>query len=102
MTRWNASVTLVSRNKVQSEDGSWQDGEPVETTVYANRRKVGSSTWLAAMSAGLHADASVEVRSFEYDGQDVAILDGIEYTVEKAQSTGEFTTLTLARRLSNG
>lgn len=102
MTRWDMSLTLVKRVQEQRDDGSWAEAEPIRTKVWANRRKIGSSTWLAARSAGLHADASVQIRSFEYDGQEDVEIAGIEYTVEKAVRYGEFTVLTLAKRLPNG
>lgn len=102
VSRWDLQITLIATNPVQDENGAWVDGEPIETKVFANRLTLGTSTWLAAASAGLHADASIQVKTAEYTGQDAVILDGLEYTIEKSQNAGEYTTLTLARRLRNG
>ena len=102
MSRWDLYIELMDTNPTQNESGAWVEGEPTKTGVYANRLTLGTSTWLAAASAGLHADASIQVKTAEYTGQDAVILDGLEYTVEKSQNAGEYTTLTLARRLRNG
>ena len=79
------------------------EGEAVETVteqqVFCNPFRVGASTWLAAMSAGLHADAQVELRTCDYDGQQRIVLRGVRYDVERANDLGEFTRLTLSRRL---
>lgn len=74
-------------------------GEPRE--VFANRYEVGMSSYMAAQEAGLHADAEIQVRAIDYQGEEIALMDGIEYTVERVQDSGEFVRLTLARRLSN-
>ncbi len=102
MSRWDLYITLVDTNPTQDENGAWVSGTPIKTNVYANRLKLGTSTWLAAASAGLHADASIQVKTAEYADQDAVILDGLEYNVEKSQNLGENTTLTLSRRLRNG
>ena len=79
------------------------EGQPVETVtsqqVYVNPYRVGASTWLAAMSAGLHADAQIELRTCDYAGQQRIVMRGVRYDVERANEMGEFTRLTLSRRL---
>lgn len=81
-------------------------GNPTETVtdreVFVNRYTVGLSTWLAARNAGLHADSEISLRSLDYCGEQRVVLDDTEYEVERASNTGEFTTLTLMRRLVNG
>ena len=102
MSRWDLCIELVDTNPMQDEGGAWSASEPTKTQVFANRLTLGTKTWLAAASAGLHADASIQVKTAEYTGQDAVILDELEYNVEKSQNTGEYTTLTLSRRLCNG
>lgn len=96
--RWGLLVTLRDVSQVQRADGSFGE-EAEETQVYANARTMGATAWMAARAAGLHADASIEVRAADYAGQAEAVVDGTVYEVERAAVSGEFATLTLKRRL---
>lgn len=100
MTRWAGTAVLVGVGFEMDAEGVPSESEE-RTEVFANRRSVGLSTWVAARAAGLHADAEIEIRSADYSGQPRAEVDGEEYEVEKARCTGEFTVLTLKRRLPN-
>ena len=101
MTRWDSVISLVSDVSTQRADGSFARATD-SVDVYANRRKVSSSTWLAAKSAGLHADAQYQIHSCDYDGQTIAVVDEVEYEVEATSNTGDFMILTLKRRAVNG
>lgn len=90
-------------NETTSSDSA---GNPViersgGSMVFANIYSIGASAWLAARAAGLHPEAEIEIRSIDYDGQNVAVMNGTEYTVEQAPGGGEFTRLVLTHRLSN-
>lgn len=98
MTRFACAITLVDVAVSVNPDGSTSE-ETVKKRVFANRRNLGASAYMAARAAGLHADAEVQVRSCEYSGQELAVMDGGEFTVEASRDSGEFTVLTLARRL---
>ena len=102
MTRYADTLTLEEWDTAIADDGSAKSRLASSTEVFANRYSVGATAWAAARSAGLHADAEFEVRSCDYSGQQRARCDGIEYEVEAARDRGEFTRLTLKRRLSNG
>ena len=65
-------------------------------------RRARAGAWAAALSAGLHADAEVELRSRDYLGEQELSMDGTEYEVERVQDYGEFCRLTLKRRLRSG
>lgn len=100
--RYDAVATLYSETVEADSRGNLKPvkGEPKE--VYANKYTIGMTTYVNARSAGLHADAELQLRTVDYDGENIAILEGIEYTVERVSDSGEFTYLTLAKRLSNG
>lgn len=98
--RWAATAELVDVATEVGPDGSTREAR-TGSTVFANVRSVGSTAWLAARSAGLHADAEVAVRTCDYAGQACVVLGGVEYEVERAAAKGEDTVLTLKRRLSN-
>lgn len=102
MPRYNLVATLCNAEVSVSDTGAAQRVLTGEREVFANKYSMGASTWAAARSAGLHADAQIALRSLEYEGEEVCIIDGVEYEVERASDRGEFTTLTLKRRLANG
>lgn len=101
MTRWSETVELIGITETLNDEGSPIE-ERIVRKIYCNPFTIGANTWLAARSAGLHADAEIEVRSNEYFGEQAAKYRGIEFEVERVNNTGEFTRLILARRLSNG
>lgn len=101
MSRWNAFAELVRVSVEVGPDGSASETRS-SRRVPANRRTVGATSWAAALSAGLHADAEVELRSRDYLGEQELSMDGTEYEVERVQDSGEFCRLTLKRRLRSG
>lgn len=100
MTRYATPVTLISSIPSQGDDGSVRI-EREESVIFANPYSVGSNAWMAARSAGLHADAEIQVRTFDYSGQQIVEIEGVEYDVERVATSGDFTRLTLKKRLSN-
>ena len=98
MSRWNAFAELVRVSVAVGPDGSASETRS-SRRVPANRRTVGATAWAAALSAGLHADGEVELRSRDYRGEQALVMDGTEYEVERVQDSGEFCRLTLKRRL---
>ena len=99
--RWNKVATLYKVVTSRNAEGVPEDSVESESTVFANPRNMGYEAWSAARSVGLHADASIQVRSMEYEGENRCEIDGVEYEIERAYDTGEYTTLTLKRRLRN-
>lgn len=103
MTRWNAVLELVGNpRRFQDEEGNWHQGKPERRRVYCNTYTLGAAAWASAVDAGLRADAEVQVRAADYHGEQRAELRGTEYDVTRSTDSGEFTRLTLGRRLRNG
>lgn len=102
MSRFDVAMKIHDVTIEVDDRGNPCDVEVNSRTVFANRYSIGTTAWVAARSAGLKADAQVSLRSCEYAGQQRATIDGVEYEVEAAQDRGEFTRLTLKRRLGNG
>lgn len=103
--RWNDVVTLVSHpDRYQDETGGWHEGEPAKRQVFCNRRKLGLArrSYIANHYAdiGMTPSAEVEVRTCDYDGETEVIYGGETYYAEPTES-GDFTVLTLGRRLSD-
>lgn len=101
MTGWRKMADLYSAVTTRDSEGNHSEARADEATVCANSRNMGLESWAAARSQGLHADASIQVRSMEYSGQNRCVVDDVEYEVERSYNTGEYTTLTLKRRLHN-
>ena len=100
MTRWNKQADLITVTVTLNDEGS-PVFETSRRTVFCNQYVIGAQSWLAARSAGLHADFEIEIRSYEYNGEQVVEFDGVECQVERVSDTGEFTRLLLKRRVSN-
>lgn len=102
MTRWNDTCLLLSHpERTQDAEGNWVQGEQFRKPVFCNRYTMGSATWASAVDAGLRADAELQLRSVDYEGEDEVIYHGREYDVTRVSDSGEFCRLTLGRRLSN-
>lgn len=98
--RWTDTVTLVSREMTQDEYGAWHQGDPVETTVFCNRRTLGGRRRSDAVDVGMRAEAEVEVRTCDYAGQTEVVYLGETYDAEPTWH-GDFTYLTLGRRVAD-
>lgn len=100
--RWADVVTLVSHPGMeQDETGAWHEGEPTERAVFCNRRTLGAQRRSEAVDVGMRAEAEVEVRTCDYHGETEAVFLGVRYDAEPSQS-GDFTYLTLGRRVADG
>ena len=99
--RFNSTATLYPVTATQDARGNTvpSKGEPKD--VYANVYEIGLNSYLAAKASGLHADAEIQMRSADYDGEGIVEFGGREYMVERVSDSGEFTRLVLARRLAN-
>lgn len=95
--RWNTTIELIHYEREQGADGSFKKAEKVSETVFCNKQTIGHSALAGWTSANLKADAAVQVRTEDYKGQEAALFDGVEYTVERASAKGDFTVLTLGR-----
>lgn len=101
--RWNQTIRLIGEPQIsQDEMGNVVSTEAVPRTVFCNPYTVGASAWAASIDLGLRADAEVEVRTVDYDGENTAVYDGTEYTVERIEVKGDITRLQLGRMASNG
>lgn len=98
MTRYAATAELVSVAVTVADDGSTAE-ERTSRQVFVNAMRTGAQAWAAARAAGLHDDATVQLRSCDYQGEAEVRMDGVPYEVERARDDGEYTVLTLKRRL---
>ena len=100
MTRFNGVANLISEDVEYLEDGSTSIAR-TEKTVFINFYNRSAYAVTQARAQGLRADLEIQLRSCDYDHQQDVSIDGTEYKVEQVTDTGEFTRLTLRRRLAN-
>lgn len=100
--RYGLAVTLLAEALGQDPDTGQQRTTATKRTVFANARTMGATSWMAQRSAGLHADAEIQLRACDYAGEPSCVIDGTAYEVERCKGQGEFCILTLKRRLGNG
>lgn len=98
--RWTDAATLISHETYQDEDGAWHEGEPVRTHVFCNRRSLSAARMSEAVDVGMRAEAEIEVRTCDYDGQTEVEYMGCTYDAEPYWR-GDTTYLTLGRRISD-
>lgn len=100
MSRYASVISLVKVELEQNDEGSLIPKKTYRE-VFANRFEIGFSSWAEARSAGLNPEASFKLRSCDYEGEEMVVVDGTEYDVTRVSNSGEFTKLTLTRRMSN-
>lgn len=79
-------------------------GEPIQTIVYrelfANKKSVGQREFYQAANAGLKPELVFEIRSFEFDNDEMVRYpvgeNGKVYSIIRAYEKGEITELTLS------
>ena len=101
VTGWNKTALLQKVVTARNSEGVTTEVVESEATVYANPMRMGAESWAAARSVGLHADSSIQIYSAEYADYNRCKVDGVEYEIERVHDSGEYTTLTLKRRLHN-
>lgn len=101
MARFSDVITLRKAVCTVRADGTPEVSNE-DTDVFFNRYRLSLTSILAGGADGFRMAAAGQVRSCDYGGQQLAVLDGEEYTVNSANNQGEFTVLSLERRLSDG
>ena len=98
--RFNETCTLVEKTYAPDTEGVMH---PIDrrTEVFCNPRHVGANTWSSMYEIGISVDASVQVRTCDYDGQRDVLYRGKWFSVEVVDERGDFTTLTLRHQKSD-
>lgn len=98
--RFNSQATLLSISTSFDEYGSPVEVQK-EREVMVNVFNHSGDASLAARAQGLRLEAVLQLRSCDYHGEERCIFRDKEYEIETPNNTGEFTRLTLVRRLNN-
>ncbi|WP_449451643.1 phage head closure protein [Streptococcus suis] len=98
---WNHEITLIAK-KITGQDKLKQNvTEEVKTTLLCRRRSVTRSEFYQANQVGMRPSLVVDIRSFEYDNQELAEFEGKRYRVIKTYPVDlETLELTLTEKIS--
>lgn len=102
MARYSDVIILRDVEHVVNDEGVAVVVNADSDPLFFNRYRTGLAARMAGASEGLRRIVEGQIRTVDYGGQERAVLDGTEYSIEDASNQGEFTVLTLARRLGNG
>ena len=100
MARFSECITLRALSHETDEEGGVRT-DIEDTLVFFNRFSTSLQNRLAGAADGLKGIVEGQMRSCDYSGQQVALIDGRRYTVADAADGGEFTRLTMSERLSD-
>lgn len=98
--RWNATCTLVAKAYAPDDEGVPQPTD-TRTEVFCNEFSIGANTWSSMYEIGISADAELQVRTCDYDGQRDVFYNGKWYSVEVVKAEGDYTRLTLRHQQSD-
>lgn len=100
MSRYNEVCNLISKTMEQDDEGVVHE-TATSTQVFCNPYTVGTQGWATARLADYTADAELQVRTCDYDGQSDVEYDGDAFSVKQVMVQGDFTRLMLERRLAD-
>lgn len=98
--RFNETCILVAKTYEPDDEGVQR---PVDekSEVFCNPYSVGAHTWSSMYEIGISADAEVQLRSCDYEGQRDVLYRDKWYSVEVVKEDGDFVRLTLRHQQSD-
>lgn len=101
MSNWAGVCTLVSQTASTDSRGVIGTKESLRT-VPCNAFSLGSSAYYAAIAAGFHPSAVLQMRSASYMGERICIWRGVRLRVERVDhSSTDFVRVTLGEEVSD-
>lgn len=98
--RFSETCTLVAKTYEPDDEGVMKVTDH-ETVVFCNPFSVGAHTWSSMYEIGISADAEIQVRTCDYDGQRDVLYRDKWYSVEFTSEAGDLTRLTLRHQKSD-
>lgn len=96
--RWSDVIQLIGLTEGTDDDGFPAIVPSEPRKVYANKKSVRSQEFLMAKQTGIELSYMFEVRSLEYEGEEIVLYENIEYEVYRTYETGEFVELICKRK----
>ena len=101
MSRYDAVCELVTEHKVKDSRGVVQTTE-TRRDAFCNVFSMGDAAFYAAVAAGIHPDARIQVRKADYEEERLVVLDNVTYYVSRVDRTSpDFVVLTLSERIGD-
>lgn len=98
MRTFDHQISLIGLVEGVDDYGFPVKEEKPKNPILANKLSVRSSEYWQARSTGIQLTYAFEIHSFEYDGEEKAVYDGQEYTIERTYDKGDLTEIYLSRR----
>ena len=95
---WSDVVLLIGIEEGLNENGFPDIIESEPRQVFANRLEIYSNEHYQAKQSGVTIQYKFEVRSVDYEGEEVVEYNGERYDVERGFEKSEFIELTLKRQ----
>jgi hypothetical protein len=99
--RYDAAIDLGAETITADSIGQ-QVATVAWTSVYANRFNLSRDEFYTAGRSGLKPECVYQLRACDYGGETRARVGTTEYDVISADDRGEWTRLTLQRRVAHG
>lgn len=101
MSRYDAICTLVKEHLHKDTRGIVKTSTE-EREAFCNVFSVGDSTYYAAVGAGVHPDARLQLRKADYEGERLVVFDGVTHYVSRVDRTSpDYVVLTLTERVGD-
>lgn len=98
--RFNETCTLVAKDYEPDDEGVMKVTDR-KSDVFCNPFSIGAHTWSSMYEIGISADAELQIRSCDYDGQRDVFYREKWYSVEVVKEEGDFVRLTLRYQKSD-
>ena len=96
--RWSDVVDLISVVEGVDADGFPADVETIQSNIFVNKKDVRGSEFYQAAAQGIQLETMFEVRSLDYQGEEILLYEGKRYSVERTYDRGEITELVCQSR----
>ena len=100
--RFDKVIYLVAVTYQADSIGQQVEQPPARRKVYANEWSISSSERYEAGRNDLKPERRYQVRTSEYQGEQLMEVSGVEYTIIGVEPRGEWTLLTGERKVANG
>lgn len=80
---WNNEITLITQREIGKDSLKQPIIEKAKTVLLCRKRALSRSEFYQANQAGLRPSLVVDVRSFEYNNEELAEFEGRQYKVLK-------------------
>jgi len=86
---WRDVVFLLTETKVRNDLGDIIT-KTEERMTYANKKSIRQSEFYQAQATGLRPELAFDVRTIEYDEEELLKFNGIKYNIIRTYDKGEF------------